>query len=142
MAFVKEKRLTVRSVITRLTASGAPDGEDEVTELQAPAMLKEEADGLSFTYTEQSEDARTVCHVTVTDTAVTVCRRGASVCDMHFGETDDEGVYEVPPYRFPMTLHTLKLRPRLTADGGTLDIFYRMNLGGDERKVHLRMTLT
>ncbi len=141
MAFVKECQLTVRSVISHIGPSGAPEGEDEISELCAAAILKQEPDGVSFTYTEQGEGGRTVCHVHATASEVLVQRRGASVCDMRFGARDDEGIYEVPPYRFPMTIHTTKIRRALTLSGGVLDIFYRMTLGGDDRRVHLRMTL-
>ena len=80
-----------------------------------------------------------MCHVAVADDRVTVSRRGASVCDMHFGDAEDEGVYSIPPYSFSMKLRTLRIRNRLTQNGGVLDLFYRMSLGGDDRKVHLRL---
>ncbi len=142
MAFVKEMTVHVRSVITALAEGGVPQGEDEVTELTAPVLLKfSDGEPLSLTYTEAAEGGKTVCHVSVAEDGVTVSRRGASVCDMHFGEADDEGVYEIPPYSFPMTIRTVKIRNRLTHDGGVLDLFYRMSLGGDDRKVHLRLSV-
>lgn len=141
MAFVKEMTVTVRSVITPVDAHGVPQGEDEVTELTSPAFLKHGDGMLSLSYTEQGEGGKTVCTVDISDGEVTVVRRGASVCELHFGDADDHGLYEVPPYSFPMTLHTLKLRNRMSADGGTLDIFYRMTLGADDRKVHLRVSV-
>lgn len=139
MAFVKEMTVYVRSVITALAEGGVPQGEDEVTELSAPVLLKFSDEGLSLTYTEQAEGGKTVCHVAATEDRVTVSRRGASACDMHFGDAEDEGVYSIPPYSFPMKIRTLKIRNRLTQDGGVLDLFYHMNLGGDDRKVHLRL---
>lgn len=139
MAFVKEMTVYVRSVITALAEGGVPQGEDEVTELSAPVLLKFSDEGLSLTYTEQAEGGKTICHVAATEDRVTVSRRGASECDMHFGDAEDEGVYSIPPYSFPMKIRTLKIRNRLTQDGGVLDLFYRMNLGGDDRKVHLRL---
>lgn len=139
MAFVKEMTVYVRSVITALAEGGVPQGEDEVTELSAPVLLKFSDGGLSLTYTEQAEGGKTVCHVAANGDRVTVSRRGASECDMHFGDAEDEGVYSIPPYSFPMKIRTLKIRNRLTQDGGVLDLFYRMNLGGDDRKVHLRL---
>ncbi len=138
MATTPQKRLTVRSEILR--DDEAP-GMEEVTEFTVPVTLQTEEDALSFTYTEQGEGGATVCHVRLTQEGVFVSRRGATVCDMHFGEADDEGTYEVPPFKFPFTLHTLRIRDRMKDTGGKLDIFYRMDLGGDRRRVHLRMTV-
>ncbi len=135
---MKQKRLTVQSRILHDEDTSA----EEVTQCTVPAMLRAEDGGVSFTYTEAGEGGVTHCHVRLRADGVVVRRRGASVCDMHFGQTDDAGVYEVPPFTFPFTLHTEHIRHSLTCDGGTLDIVYRMNLGGDCRRVHLHMTLT
>ena len=142
MATVRQTDLTVRSVITHLDASGRPEGEDEITELRVGASVSSEADGtVRLFYYEDAEGDRTVCSVTVTPTAVTVQRRGASVADMRFSDEECRGQYAVGPYAFPMVIRTRRIRQTLVNGRGTVDVFYDMELGADSRRVHLRMTL-
>ena len=51
----------------------------------------------------------------------------------------DKSLYQVPPYSFDAVIYTKKIRSTLTKDGGRVDIFYRMTLGGAEKNVRMRI---
>ena len=53
-----------------------------------------------------------------------------------------ESVYEIPPYRFPMTATLLSLDNRLSLSGGRLRLSYQMLIGGEEQSVSLLISVT
>ena len=141
MAFVKEVCVAVKSVIQNLE-DGLPYGEDEVTEGVAFGFMKTTEDGFFLTYSEEGEDGRTVSDITTEGTRVTVRRRGSVLSEMIFVEGEEHtSIYEVTPYRFDMRVKTTKIRNTLTLGGGGLDLFYKMEVGGAEKAVRLRLVI-
>ena len=141
MAFVKEVCVAFKSVIQNLE-DGLPYGEDEVTEGVAFGFMKTTEDGFFLTYSEEGEGGRTVSDITTEGTRVTVRRRGSVVSEMVFAEgEEDTSIYEVTPYRFDMKVRTTKIRNTLTLGGGGLDLFYKMEVGGAEKAVRLRLVI-
>ena len=141
MAFVKEVCVAVKSVIQNLE-DGLPYGEDEVTEGVAFGFMKTTEDGFFLTYSEEGEDGRTVSDITTEGTRVTVRRRGSVLSEMIFVEGEEHtSIYEVTPYRFDMRVKTTKIRNTLTLGGGGLDLFYKMEVGGAEKSVRLRLVI-
>ncbi|MCQ2413534.1 MAG: DUF1934 domain-containing protein [Clostridia bacterium] len=141
LGFIKEKKFTVRSVIENLTDAGVSDGSPEESEFTVTGFIRQTDEGYTLTYQEQTEGGKVVCDVETGDGEVTVCRRGAICCVMKFGKEPTSTVYEIPPYKFDMTLRTKKIRNTLSLDGGMLDLFYSMNVGGAEKNVRLRITV-
>ena len=139
MAFVKEVCVTVKSVIQNLDG-GIPYGEDEVTEAIVFGFMKPTENGFFLTYSEEADGGRTVSDVVTEGERVTVRRRGAVESEMVFavGESHDS-LYEIPPYRFDMKVTATKIRNTLALGSGGLDLFYKMELGGAEKKVRLRL---
>ena len=139
MAFVKEVCVTVKSVIQNLDG-GIPYGEDEVTEAIVFGFMRSTDGGFFLTYSENGEGGKTVSDVTVEGERVTVRRHGAVESEMVFevGKSHSS-LYEIPPYRFDMTVRATKIRNTLALGSGGLDLFYNMELGGAEKKVRLRL---
>jgi uncharacterized beta-barrel protein YwiB (DUF1934 family) len=139
MAFVKEVCVTVKSVIQNLDG-GIPYGEDEVTEAIVFGFMRPTDTGFFLTYSENGEGGRTVSDVTVDGERVTVRRHGSVESEMVFEVgTSHSSIYEVPPYRFDMKVSATKIRNTLALGSGGLDLFYKMELGGAEKKVRLRL---
>ena len=141
MAFVKEVCVAVKSVIQNLDG-GIPYGEDEVTESIVFGFMKTAEDGFFLTYSEDADGGKTVSDIITEGERVTVRRRGAVQSEMVFavGESYDS-LYEIPPYRFDMRVEATKIRNTLTLGGGGLDLFYKMEIGGAEKKVRLRLAI-
>ncbi len=139
MAFVKEVCVAFKSVIQNLE-DGLPYGEDEVSEGVAFGFMKTVEDGFFLTYSEEGEGGRTVSDITTEGARVTVRRRGSVESEMVFsvGETHSS-LYEIPPYRFDMKVTATKIRNTLALGSGGLDLFYKMEIGGAEKKVRLRL---
>lgn len=140
MGFVYDRKIKVRSVIENLSDAGLPEGEPEVTESVYQGQITLDGERSVITYRENSEGGAIFSSVTVKQEEITVQRRGAVSCEMHFGDAEDAGVYRVEPYAFDFRLRTLKIRNRLEKATGTLDIFYRLTLGGADKKVRFSLT--
>ena len=140
MAIIKEKRFKISSVIENLTSDGFVDGEAEKTEITPEGFLKI-SDGLfEISYVEITEGGRVVSDIKITENTVDVKRRGAVESDMHFeAGVSHKSLYTVAPYSFDSEIMTRKIRNSMTRDGGRIDIFYNMKIGGAEKSVKMRI---
>ena len=140
MAFIKEKKLKVSSVIENLLPSGLVDGEPEKTEISPDGFLKISDGEYNITYSELTEGGKVVSDIIITDKSVRVKRTGAIESDMLFVEgLTHKSLYGVPPYSFDTEIITKKIRNNMTRDGGRVDIFYNMKIGGAEKQVKMRI---
>ena len=140
MAFIKEKKFYVGSVIENLTASGLVEGDVEKTETRPEGFYKVSDEELVISEREESENGPIICDVTVRESSVTVKRAGAVVSLMEFEEgKTHKSVYSVPPYSFDIEIYTKKIRNNLGRDGGRLDIHYKMNIGGADTNVRMKI---
>lgn len=140
MAIIKEKKLRLSSVIENLTADGIVEGEAEKTELTTEGFLKSSDTGFEISYTEMTEGGKVISDIIITETSVDVKRRGAIESDMHFSEGAlHKSLYTVAPYSFDSEIVTRKIRNNMTRDGGKVDIFYNMKIGGAEKSVKMRI---
>lgn len=140
MAIIKEASFFVCSTIENLSPSGAVEGEPEITEAIHNGFYKISDELLLITYREDNEGQTVISDITVTEDSVTVKRTGDIRSEMKFTEgIEDKSLYEVPPYAFDVTVYTTKIRSSLTKDGGRLDIYYKMNIGGADKKVRMRV---
>lgn len=142
MAFVKEVTLLVKSVIENIE-DGVVDHElDEITESTVSGFMKPVENGFFLTYSEDGDGGKTVCDITTTGESVRVRRLGSVVSDLLFEVgAPHTSIYEVPPYKFDMSVEATKIRNSLTLGSGVLDLFYKMNVGGAEKKVRLKITV-
>ena len=142
MAFVKEVTLVVKSTIENIEDGVVDHSLDEVSEITVSGFMKPTEDGFFLTYSEDGDGGRTVSDVTATADSVRVRRVGSVVSDMLFKVgTVHTSIYEVTPYRFDMSVEATKIRNTLSLGAGMLDLFYKMKLGGAEKKVRLRISV-
>ena len=140
MAIIKEKKFIVKSTIENLSPSGVREGDVEETETAYSGFLKITEGELNITYTEMSEGGKVVSDITVGEDFVRVRRVGAVESDMIFKEgAPHSSLYSIPPYSFDARVVTKKIRNSLTKDGGRLDIYYNMEIGGALKYVKMRI---
>ena len=103
------------------------DGECDRTEQQAVGTLTADGQALRLSYAD--DESRTT--LTVTADTVVIDRRGetASVMTLQVGLTHTCD-YQTPYGAFSLGITTHRLDNRLTANGGTLNAAYRLDLGG------------
>ena len=140
MAIIKEMKFYISSTIDNLTPSGLTDGEPERNDISVEGFYKISDDGYEITYSEQTEGGRVVSDIIITESSVTVKRRGAVDSEMVFSEgLLHKSLYTVSPYSFDAEVLTKRIRSSLTKDGGKIDIFYNMKIGGADKAVTMRI---
>jgi uncharacterized beta-barrel protein YwiB (DUF1934 family) len=140
MAIIKEKTVKIISQIDNYDEHGLPSDEPEISESVCSGFLKITEDEFIISYTENSENGRTVSDITVTKEGIRVKRCGALTSNMLFSENvTDKSLYEVSPYKFDVEVYTRKIRNTLTRDGGRIDIFYDMTIGGAKKSVRMKI---
>ena len=140
MAIIKEMKFYISSTIDNLTPSGLTDGEPERNDISVEGFYKISDDGYEITYSEQTEGGRVVSDIIITESSVTVKRRGAVDSEMVFSEgLLHKSLYTVSPYSFDAEVLTKRIRSSLTKDGGKIDIFYNMKIGGADKAVKMRI---
>lgn len=143
MAFIREVKVSARSVIDDLDKNGLVTGEREENEETGEGFLHVREDGsYLITYTSESENDRAINDISVTnDEKVTLTRQGSVQSRMEFSRGGEyKTVYSVPPYSFDMTVATRRVDVNLSTEGGTLRLNYLMTIGGQSRAV--RMTVS
>jgi uncharacterized beta-barrel protein YwiB (DUF1934 family) len=116
-------------VVIRIRGEQRLDGACDTTELTARGTLEEQDGALVLTYCEEESDVTAAMRVT--DTAVTIERRGAmqSLMRLEVGchhACDYDTGYGV----MKLDVYTSHLHNALTARGGTLSLCYTLDLGG------------
>ena len=140
MAFIKEMKFNISSVIVNLTPSGLPDGTPERTEISVDGFYKINGGNYEIDYSENTEGGKVVSAIEVNGESVRVTRHGAVESEMAFTEGKaHSSVYTVVPYSFDTVVTCKKIRCGLDNNGGRLDIFYDMNIGGADKSVRMRI---
>lgn len=140
MAIIKEKTVKIISQIDNYDEHGLPSDEPEISESVCSGFLKITEDEFIISYTENGENGRTVSDITVTKEGIRVKRCGALTSNILFSENvTDKSLYEVSPYKFDVEVYTRKIRNSLTRDGGRIDIFYDMTIGGAKKSVRMKI---
>ncbi|MBO7304186.1 MAG: DUF1934 domain-containing protein [Clostridia bacterium] len=134
----KEVRLTVASVIDNLTPSGLSDGDPERTEVSVCGKMLASPDAITLKYREQEEGSEVNTEIVIYPAAVKVMRSGSIESEMYFEEgIVHTSLYRVPPYSFDAEIKTRKIRSSMTVNGGQLDIYYSMKIGGADKSVKM-----
>ena len=141
MAFTKEIKITVDSVIEALDDFGAPEGEPEKMTASHTARMKNEDGVITLSYDESSEGGSCATDIVIDGEGITLRRTGAIETVMHFAEGERyKTVYSVPPYSFDAEIITRRIT-NTVADSGLLEIKYIMTIGGAKRRTVLRISL-
>ena len=143
MKAIKPVTVTVHSVIDNLE-DGLPVGEPEINTFSVPGSLADDGERLTLRYGEDGEDGQhTDCLLCLTADGVMLTRRGSVVVDLLFAEGEEcHALYAVPPYKFDMTVRTRRIRRTLSYEGGELQLIYSMNVGGQDKDVRMRISVT
>ena len=140
MAFIKEMKFTVSSVIENLTPQGLVDGDPERTSVTARGFYKIDGETFEINYNEMTEGGKVVTSIIASRGEVRVIRRGAVISEMVFADgRQHSSVYTVSQYSFDAVVSCRKIRFGLDNNGGRLDIFYGMNIGGADKSVRMRI---
>lgn len=137
MAFIKEGVFSVLSKIEDLDENGFATEAEEMKS-ECAGFLRVAEDELLLTYTEGEGENKSFSQISVRGEAVFVCRRGASESSfcLKVGEKHTS-IYKVAPYSFDMEVEAKRIRNTMGLEGGRLDLFYLMRIGGQDRKVRL-----
>ena len=142
MNLTSNREITVHSVIDNLTDAGLPDGEPEINLFTTKALFEFKEDRYEIKYDEKSEEYTTHCSLTIDKNHVILSRKGAVECDIVFEEGNTYNcLYRVPPYAFDMIVTTAKIRNGLSDSGGELRLIYSMNIGGQDKKVRMKIKI-
>lgn len=141
MKSFKEIDIIITSTLFPLDDSGLHiSGEAEESKSSATSYLKSDGEELTLSYLEESEGVKIYSDITVLADTVTVKRRGGIESEFVFREGKRHtSLYKIPPYTFECEIVTKKLRNEFSASGGTITVFYDMNLGGERRRVKMKI---
>lgn len=133
-------RVRIESTVDNLDSLGLTVGDSERTEEKADGYLMNNGDQYTLTYSVKGEGGDVYSEITIDGGAVRVKRQGAVISDFYFKEGEEHrSLYTVSPYKFEVTIKTGRVRPELDAHGGRVDILYRMNIGGADKAVRMKI---
>ncbi|MBQ8322139.1 MAG: DUF1934 domain-containing protein [Clostridia bacterium] len=141
---IKEASIKVTSVIEDLDSSGLAAGEAERTESKCVGYLHIYDGGVYLvTYAEKNGDSQVTTEIKYDGGTVTVKRYGSIESLMVFKEGYcDSSVYKISPYTFDAEVITKRIRAALDNDGGTIDLYYNMKIGGAERSARMKIWIS
>ena len=146
---MEKKNISVFSVIENLETGAAGGGDVEESRVTVKGLYTAVSGGTypvqsyyEISYTESAESGDVFSNIRITSDSVTLKKEGAIKTVMEFKAGEQINfVYSVPPYSLDASLITDKIRIKLNSDGGRVDIHYRMNIGGADKKVWLKMLI-
>ena len=131
-------KITLKSIIDNLSDTGLPSDDREVAESTATGTLTASDRGAVLSFSEESEGGRINTKIEILGERVRVCRHGAIESDLLFSEgMAHSSVYGAPPYSFDTNIFTRRIRGGITEEGGKIDIFYDMEIGGAKKSVKM-----
>lgn len=140
---LKKIKIDINSRIENLDDYGLSDGDIEASSTSHFGSLKIFEDEFKISYKEENEGGTVSCDILVTNSQVVVRRNGSIISTLVFCEQEPyETVYELPPYKFDMTVETKKIRSTLSENGGDLDILYEMSVGGAKKRTSMKITVS
>lgn len=130
MTLLKRMKISVSSSIQNLDDFGLADGDVEVSEESAVCTYRIDGETVSVSYKTSTEGGTVNTSYRLFADTLSVTRSGAinSVMVFKIGETHSS-VYEIPPFKFDMTVTAKRLNHSLSGDGGKIDLLYEMNVG-------------
>ena len=133
-------KIKIESTIENLDSTGLVDGDAEKTLTEANGTYRFGEGEAFLNFNEESEGGKIRTEITCLGNSVTVRRDGAIESRMHFSEGESHrSLYIIPPYQFESTVTAKRVRVNLTADGGEIDLVYRMNIGGADKNARMKI---
>lgn len=136
----KKITLDILSEIDNLSEGGATVGDIERAEISCAAEIGYSDGALSLSYTTVENDIPTETVIKMYADRAEVTRTGDVVSALTFIEGKlTRSIYRVGPYAFDAEVMATRIRNAMTEDGGRIDIFYRMKIGGAEKSVRMKI---
>ena len=143
MTVIKEAKIRIGSVIENLGEGGLPEGDPERSATEAVGYLNYRDGDATITYSEQNAEDRVDSEVRVEGDTITVVRRGAVESEMKFSEgVTHRSLYRVGPYAFDAEVTTRKIRRELSSDGGKIELYYNMKIGGADKSARMKIWIS
>jgi len=141
MKIQREVEIFINSLIDNIGTTGLPDGEREESATTALGTMDISPDGIVISFSENTDGGAVNTEIELSDVSIRVVRRGAIVSDMTFSEGESHSsVYSIPPYSFDAQIFTRRIRGKIDAGGGFVDIFYDMEIGGAKKSVKMKLS--
>ena len=130
-----------------LTVKSTVKNEDDPT----PELMSENATGyMKYTeggiehlaYKTDTEGARVETRIEIYGSDVRLIRTGAIESNFLLSEgTEHRSIYKIPPFEFDLSVVAVRVDNRLTIFGGTLDLSYKMCVGGAKKICDMQITV-
>ncbi|MBO7197115.1 MAG: DUF1934 domain-containing protein [Clostridia bacterium] len=135
--------IKIESSIENLDLSGLPEGDVEKSRSFATGYYSYSEEKIALSYTEENEGGKADSEILICDGGVRVKRMGAIESDLYFKEGESHSsIYSVPPYKFDATVKTRRIRCELDENGGKIDLFYNMKIGGAEKSARMKIWIS
>ena len=136
-------KIKISSEIETVDSQGLAEGDAEKTESEASGFFHYSPEKMLLTYSETAESGRVDSEIEIEGERVTVRRRGALESELIFEESKtNHSLYKIPPYAFDAAVTTKKIRRNLSEDGGSLVLFYTMNIGGADKSARMKIWIS
>ena len=137
---MKKITLDILSEIDNLYEGGSSVGDIERQEFTVTADVGYTDGALSLSYVTVENDIPTRTEIKMYEDRAVVTRTGDVVSALTFIEgVPTTSVYRVGPYAFDAEVLATRIRNAMTEDGGRINIFYRMKIGGAEKTVRMKI---
>lgn len=139
---MKKVKIEIESLIEELDDSGLVESSDK-TRTVSEGIMKNEGSKIRLTYTEKSENASIESEISVSESEVTVSRRGGAEYDFIFREGEKtDALYSIPPYSFDAEIYTRRIRNALCEGVGEITLIYDMTLGGARKRTKMKILVS
>ena len=137
---VKEAEIKVLSVMDNLGDSGLPEGDSERVESVYKGFFHITDGEVLLTYTEGEGEGAYLSEISTSSGRVTVKRKGAIESELVFEEGKTHtSLYRIPPYTFDAEVNTKKIRSSLSDEGGSIELYYNMKIGGADKSARMKI---
>lgn len=140
MKKITEVKVKILSVIENLDSHGLIEGEPERDESERDGFYNYSDGEVEITYSDVVEGTRIESVISVVGDRVTVVRKGGITSELLLVEGEEHtSLYGVPPYSFDVTVRTKRIRKTLDESGGTMDLLYKMSIGGQDKSARMKI---
>ena len=135
-------KIKILSTLTDLGASGIPEGNPEKSETAVEGNVRySDSSDVFISYREDTEGGAVFSDIKISESKVTVLRRGAIESTMVFEEgIIHRSVYTLHPYKMDMEIMTKRIRKSISDTGIELNLIYEMKIGGSLRSAVFKIS--
>ena len=139
---IKRVKIKIHSVINDLE-DGIAAGDAEVNDMICDGTLREVEGETVISYSECGEGGNVLTRLRIASDSITVTRQGAINSVMVFSpQKKYDTVYEIAPYKFDMSISTLRMSADIDPCGTSIDIRYKMTVGGADKLCRMKLEVS